>query len=76
MTLLRVFRVHPQEDGSIRREFSAQFYESSDEVRVVEDLLGDLAGIKDGPKTPLTRRRLSSLRRASYWCVEEAQEDQ
>lgn len=71
-----VFRIHPQDDGSIRREYSGRFFESAHEVRVIEDLFGDLSGVQDGPKTKGTERCLSSLRRASYWSVEEMKENQ
>lgn len=72
MTIFNLYRIHPQKDGSIRRQLAARLVESAEGVHVLEDRFGVLGGIRDGVKTPRARAILDSIRRASYLQVEPA----
>lgn len=64
--IFHVYRVHPQDDGSVKRQFIGRFIEHDGEVHVLEDHFGVLAGIPDGPVTPRTNAIIDKLRRSSY----------
>ncbi len=65
-TVFNVYRIHPQDDGSIKRELAARFVQSAVAFHVLEDFFGLLAGLPEGPATDRTRQILASLRRSSY----------
>lgn len=66
MTAFNVYRLYPQQDGSIRRQLAGRFLESADEVHVLEDFFGVLSGLSEGKASPRARAILDSIRRASY----------
>jgi hypothetical protein len=49
--IFHVFRVHPQDDGSVKRQFIGRFMEHDGEFHILEDHDGVLAGIPEGPIT-------------------------
>jgi hypothetical protein len=64
--IFHVFRVHPQTDGSVKRQFVGRFIEHDGEVHVLEDHLGVLAHLPEGPVTAKTNAVLNNLRRSAY----------
>jgi hypothetical protein len=66
MTIFNVYRIRPQDDGSIKRELAARFVQGEEEFLFLEDVFGMLTGLPEGAITNRTREVLASLRRASY----------
>jgi hypothetical protein len=64
--IFHVFRVHPQDDGSVKRQFIGRFLEHDGEFHILEDHDGVLAHIPEGPITGDTNAKLEHLRRSSY----------
>jgi hypothetical protein len=56
--IFHVFRVHPQADGSVKRQFVGRFIEHDGEVHILEDHLGVLSHVPEGPVTEETNRIL------------------
>jgi hypothetical protein len=64
--IYRIYRIHPQEDGSVKRQLAGRFLDLEGEIHILEDYFGVLEDLPEGPTTERTEMVLSSLRRASY----------
>src|SRR5258708_746413 len=64
--LFNVYRVHPQDDGSVKRQWVARFLEHDGEFHILEDHDGILAHIPEGAVTDKTNALLDHLRRSSH----------
>src|SRR6266851_9229392 len=64
--IFSVYRVHPQQDGTTKRQLAGRYIEHGGEVHVLEDYFGVLGHLPEGPITDQTNRVLAHLRRSSY----------
>lgn len=64
--IFSVFLIHPQEDGTVKRQLAGRYLDHDDEVHVLEDHFGVLSGIVDGPIDGRTSQILSNLKRSAY----------
>ncbi len=59
-----VFRVHPQDDGSVHHQLAGKYAEHNGVIDVLEDHFD--MGLQDGPVNEETQKLLNSIRNSSY----------